>query len=252
MLFGIKKATFKLKGYEDFVSVRAKIETSLPGMKQLYLVANWKSNKTIDEARDWILQIQFREKPDTAHVILCAPFTVLSVLKTEIEERKLPISLGAETVSTYPDGAYTGEISASMLKGLVEYVIIGHSERRRYFHETDEELTKKAEEAQKNGLKIIYCVEGLTQPIPEGVTMVLYEPKSAIGSGTNENSEISNTMCEELSKKNHGIPVLYGGSVTEKTIHEYVAAPSISGVGVGGASLNPEQFMMIIDAASWI
>ncbi|KKT60807.1 MAG: Triosephosphate isomerase [Candidatus Gottesmanbacteria bacterium GW2011_GWA1_44_24b] len=222
----------------------------LPGMKQLYLVANWKSNKTVDEAKNWIFQFKFRKTPDNLTIILCAPYTVLSLLKDEIEKAALPIFLGAQTISSFPNGAFTGEISAEMLKGLVEYVIIGHSERRRYFHETEEELQKKAQEAASRGLKIIYCVEGVNQRIPENAALVLYEPQTAIGSGKAEDPAISNQICREISEKNHDIPVLYGGSVTEATLPGFLSQPSISGVGVGKASLDPEQFLRLVEAVS--
>jgi len=217
-------------------------------MKQYYLVLNWKSNKTIEDTKNWFIQFPFRNKPDNLTIILCVPFTVLSTVKDEIRRRNLPIYVGVQTVSSFPNGAYTGEVSAEMLKGLAEYVLVGHSERRRYFHETDEELYKKSQEATKNGLKIIYCVEGVDQNIPGETAVVLYEPKSAIGSGKTEDPAFSEQIVREISQKNHNIPVLYGGSVTEKTMGGFLSQPSISGVGVGGASLKPEQCIQLIEA----
>jgi triosephosphate isomerase len=172
----------------------------------------------------------------------------LTVLKEEIQKANLPIVLGAQTVSSFSSGAYTGEVSAQMLQGLVEYALIGHSERRRYFHENDETLSKKVMEAKKYGIKCIYGVEGIDQVIPVGTDMVLYEPPSAIGSGVVGNTEEVNTLCQKMSSLNNEIPFLYGGSVTEVTVKDFISKPSIFGVGVGGASLNPMQFAQLIDA----
>ena len=221
-------------------------------MKQFYLVANWKSNKTVPEAKEWILAfghlLSDKKIPTNVTIILCAPFTVSALLQEEITTLHVPIHLGVQTISSYPSGAFTGEVSAQMVKGLVEYVLIGHSERRRYFHETDEELFNKSKEASDNGLKIIYCVEGADQAVPSEAVAVLYEPKSAIGSGISEDPIISAHMCEKISEKNNHVPVLYGGSVTEKTMNGFISQASISGVGVGGASLKPEQFIQLIEA----
>jgi len=223
-------------------------------MKTIYLVANWKSNKTVSEAKDWLSVIsrQLSDITIPAHVtiILCAPFTISAFLQEEITKLHLPIQMGVQTVSSYPSGAYTGEVSAEMLKGLTEYVLIGHSERRRYFHETDEDLKNKSKQATLNGLKIIYCVEGVNQEIPKEAVAVLYEPQSAIGSGKTEDSTVSATICQTISEKNNHVPVLYGGSVTEKTLNGFLSQPAISGVAVGGASLKPEQFIELIKVFS--
>ncbi len=223
-------------------------------MKPLYLMANWKSNKTIDEAMTWFSAIEShmakRTLPDQVKIILCVPFTVSAILQEKIKKSNLPISLGVQNVSAFPSGAYTGEISAEMLKGLAEFVLIGHSERRRYFHETDEELFQKAKAAAASGLKTIYCVDAASVPIPDMPAMILYEPQSAIGSGNAEDPVVANSVCKQLLEKNQSIPVLYGGSVTEKTLKGFLTQPEISGVGVGGASLDPEKFLQMVDVMS--
>lgn len=223
-------------------------------MKQLYLVANWKSNKTVEEAKEWVSVISHNfsdvKIPSHVSVILCAPFTVSAILQQEASTLALPMHLGVQTISSYPNGAYTGEISAQMVKGLADYVLIGHSERRRYFHESDAELLEKAKQAAGNGLNIIYCVENADQPVPTEAVAVLYEPQAAIGSGKSEDPAISNTMCKTISEKHSNVPVLYGGSVTEETVKGFIEQPYISGVGVGGASLDPVRFFHLIEAFS--
>lgn len=219
-------------------------------MKQLYLVANWKSNKTVEEAQNWILQLKFSKKSDNLTIILCAPYTILAVLKYAIGQSQLPISLGAQTVSSFPNGAYTGEISAQMLKGLVEHVIIGHSERRKYFNENDTMLFEKTGQAKLANMKIIYCVENWNMFIPPGVSKIAYEPVTAIGSGKAEDPNTAEDVCRRLKEKHRGIPILYGGSVTSENIVMFLKQPSIDGALVGGASLDALQFAHLVDAVS--
>lgn len=219
-------------------------------MKTIYLVANWKSNKTVEEARSWLsdFSCELREfkTPLPLTVILSVPFTVSAVLQEEIKKLEMPIHLGVQNVSQFQSGAYTGEISAQMLEGLAEYVIIGHSERRKYLNETDEMLLKKVEQAKLSGLKIIYCVENDLMPIPDGVDIIVYESFAVIGSGKPEDPASADLMCRALKEKNGGKPVLYGGSVNKETMKEFCDQPSIDGVIVGGASLKPDQFMQLI------
>jgi len=134
-------------------------------MKMTYVVGNWKSNKTIREAIEWwdafaalisadqTIVSRAEKRPVT--VVLCAPLTVLPELKEHVAGVGLPIFLGAQDVSPFPEGAYTGEVSARMVKELADYVIIGHSERRRYFQETDSELEFETLQAQSAGLSTI-------------------------------------------------------------------------------------------------
>lgn len=131
-------------------------------MKKLLIVANWKANKTIDEATQWLKEVESIKYQvlSNLELIICPPFTLLYHLKLLITNSQLPITLAAQDVSPFPDGAYTGEVSARMLKDLgVKYVLIGHSERRKYFKEDEAILANKVREALDVGLTPIFCVQ---------------------------------------------------------------------------------------------
>jgi triosephosphate isomerase len=219
-------------------------------MKPLYLVANWKSNKTIEESIAWIQNFKSQSASwrtnlklkEETKIIICAPFTVLASLKEEIEKAALPIHLGAQDISPFGKGAYTGEINADMLKGLIEYVLIGHSERRKYFQEKEEELSFEVLQSHSANFQTIYCIEKENEYVPASVDIIAYEPILAIGSGKAEDPKSANMLCEKIRQRNQQKPVLYGGSVTPENIKNYCEQPSINGVLVGGASLDAEIF----------
>lgn len=221
-------------------------------MKHIYLVANWKSNKTIQEAAEWLSA--FSHQPcatlnKNISIILCAPFTVLPMLQEEIRRKNLPIVLGTQNISPYSCGAFTGEVSASMVKGLAEYILLGHSERRRLFGETDEMLLKKSDLAKQGQFKVIYCIERSEISVPFQTDLIAYEPTAAIGTGKAEDPTEAEDMCKKIKVKYPGVPILYGGSVTAENISEFIRRPSIDGVLVGSASLDPEKFSLLVDAA---
>jgi triosephosphate isomerase len=178
--------------------------------------------------------------------MLCVPFTLLYTMKEEIQVSDLPITLGAENVSPFPEGAETGEESARMVKDLVDWVIIGHSERRKNLGETDELLFKKVVHAKEAGLHVIYCVQNELVPVPSGVDGVAYEPVSAIGTGVTDSPENANNVIEHIKEKTRVSMVLYGGSITSANVASFVGQPSIDGVLVGGASLDSEKFVDLI------
>lgn len=206
-------------------------------MKKLFIAGNWKSNKTIEEAKEWLNQFT-----TTNPVVLCVPFTLLGVLKSE------KLSLGAQDVSPFGDGAYTGEVNARQIKELADWVIIGHSERRKYFSETDQMLQKKAEQAKNAGLKIIYCVPDDKTAIPS-VDVVAYEPVWAIGTGESDTPENADEICRKIKEKAGNAIVIYGGSVTDQNVRSFVEKPNIDGVLPGGASLDPKIFARLIASA---
>ncbi len=223
-------------------------------MKHLYIVANWKANKTSSEAHAWLIQFLNKDLISYLHqsshlkktVIICPPFTLLSELSLLFSQYDLPLFLGAQNVSHFPEGPHTGEESAVQLAEFAKYVIIGHSERREEFLETDELLLKKVHEAKRHMLIPIYCVRDEKDPIPEGVTIVAYEPKGAIGSGKAELPSVANSVATNI-KENKQIPsVLYGGSVTPENVHTYTSQSMIDGVLVGTASLDPILFSQIV------
>jgi len=232
-------------------------------MAKRYIVANWKSNKTIPEANVWlqgISNIKFQmsrpeddqplaEDNQEKEVIACPPFTLLAEMKRKIDELQLPLKLGAQDISPFEQGAYTGEIAATQIKEFADYVIVGHSERRQNFGETDELLAKKVEQAIKAGLTVVYCVQGNDTLIPEGVEIVAYEPVFAIGSGTPDTPENAEAVALSI-KQTRNIPVvLYGGSVTPENINSFITQQSIDGVLVGGASLAHDSFMSLMQNA---
>ena len=222
-------------------------------MRKQFFVANWKSHKTIEETKEWFSDMSLRlhelNISEEQKVIVCPPYPLLSFCYESISQHHLPIALGAQDISPFPEGAYTGAVSAKLLRELVTYTIIGHSERRQYFSETVEVLSEKVKMALASGIEPIYCVSNKEEKIPQGVKIVAYEPLSAIGSGHPDSPEDAEAVAKFLKENNAIAQVLYGGSVTPEDVRTYMELPSIDGVLVGGASLTPEGFSGIIQHA---
>ena len=247
-------------------------------MRKPIIAGNWKMNKTAKEAVELINELKPLVAKSKPEVVVCVPYTDLWAVKEAIAGSK--IKLGAENVSWADNGAYTGEISTEMLNEIgVEYVIIGHSERRQYFGETDETVNKRMLQALKCGLKPIVCVgETLTEreknktkrvlrkQVLEGfkdVTceqfeniVIAYEPVWAIGTGKTATAEDANKtigFIRSLIKKTFGAEVAkslriqYGGSMKPSNAKELMAMRNIDGGLIGGASLKAEDFSKIVN-----
>ncbi|MBI3955839.1 triosephosphate isomerase [Candidatus Gottesmanbacteria bacterium] len=212
-------------------------------MSKPLIAGNWKSNKTVGEAMEWLQNFKV---VTTAQVMLFVPFTLLHPLKKKIEGLHLSIELGAQDVSPFDDGAYTGAVNARQIKELADWVIIGHSERRQHFGETDAMLAQKVDQAKKEGLQIIYCVQDENIPVPLGVDVIAYEPVWAIGTGKSDSPENASEVISAIKAKTHVSSVIYGGSVTPENVASFVSREAIDGVLPGGASLDPEKFANLI------
>jgi triosephosphate isomerase len=208
------------------------------------IIANWKMNMTLAEAKLFLQR--FHPKKDCA---ICAPFTLLQFLH---EQKNPHIKIGAQNLFYEQKGAYTGEISPVMIKEFAEYVIIGHSERRKLFHDTEEIVEKKLKAAVSAGLIPILCISSLEQlPSDACDTLyVAYEPVASIGTGNAADPKEINVILKKIraivNAKN--LVLLYGGSVTSMNAKEYLEQPEINGLLVGGASLNPDELLKIIQA----
>lgn len=223
-------------------------------MKHLFIAGNWKSNKTVVESLKWMQKFsaeydQIRTGLTDSTIVICVPYTALLVLKEQIDAKSLPVQLGAENVSPFKEGAETGEVSARMVRELADWVIVGHSERRKNFAETDDTLAQKVARAKEAGLKVIYCVPDEQTVVPAGIDVVAYEPVWAIGTGKTETAENANTVISGIKAKSQVATAIYGGSVTAENVAGFVAQPHIDGVLPGGASLNPATFARLIRAA---
>lgn len=212
-------------------------------------IGNWKSNKTVEESKSWITEfsslLSRSPQKNLPTIIICPPFTALMSVKEMIDELSLPILLAAQDISPFIGGAFTGEVSADMVKEFASFVLVGHAERRKYFKETEEELFFETLQAHKSDLSTVFCVPDSQTTVSELADLIAYEPVEAIGSGVAESSEKASTVCREIVQKTKK-PVLYGGSVTEETVGSFVRAPGISGVLIGKASLDPGQFFRLI------
>ncbi|KKU82399.1 hypothetical protein A2973_01585 [Candidatus Gottesmanbacteria bacterium RIFCSPLOWO2_01_FULL_49_10] len=221
-------------------------------MKQIFIAGNWKSNKTTSEAIEWLREFKIKTSnfklKTTPQVVLCASFTLLYPLKKEISRLGIPIKLGAQDVSPYGAGAYTGAVNAVQIKEIADWVIIGHSERRKFFSETDELLQQEVEQAKSAGLGIIYCVPDDTTIVPGTVDVVAYEPVWAIGTGKSDTPENANSVIQTIKTVSKAGRVIYGGSVTRENVASFIAQPMIDGVLPGGASLSPETFYDLLVA----
>lgn len=249
-------------------------------MRKKLIAGNWKMNLDVNESRE--LAKSILEKTDKKYfeytdVLLCPTYVALSVVADVIKDSQ--ILLGAQNLSFENDGAFTGEISASMLKAVgSEYVIIGHSERRKYFNESDELVNKKIKKALEFGLKPVLCVgetleeresskqnevvkAQLTTDL-NGVSdlsnvVIAYEPVWAIGTGKNATPEQANEMhkhirsvISKLYDQNtaDNTKILYGGSLNDKNCKELLSESDIDGGLIGGASLKADSFIEIIKA----
>jgi triosephosphate isomerase len=251
-------------------------------MRRKMIAGNWKMNKDFHETAVLINELKERLKDfkKEVDVIVCPPFTSLIVAKTLINDS--PMKLGAQNMSDKDEGAYTGEISAKMLKALgCEYVILGHSERRQYFKETDALINLKVKQALKNSLAPIICVGETLEERESGVTekiittqvkgvlhelisaevekcVIAYEPVWAIGTGKTATPQQANEVHQLIRKLvsqmyswqiAEKLVIQYGGSVNENNAYDLLSQPDIDGALVGGASLKADTFVRIIQAA---
>ena len=247
-------------------------------MKRKVIAGNWKMNMLPNEAMAFIEGLAPLVKNSEAEVILCVPYTDLFYSLLTAQDTN--IKIGAQNMHWEESGAYTGEVSGKMLKSIgVEYVIIGHSERRQYFNETDETVNKKIKSAFANELKPIVCVgetleqretgkaeeiitnqtkialDGLTEEQVEN-TIIAYEPIWAIGTGKTATAEDANNSIKAIRNeiaKNYGqniadkVIIQYGGSVKASNAKELFSTSDIDGGLVGGASLKVEEFANIVN-----
>jgi len=247
-------------------------------MRTPMIAGNWKMNLTRKEAKELAYEIKKGITPDLKHEVLIAPsFTNLETVKNEIKDSK--ILLSAQNMFWEEKGAYTGEISPIQLKEIgCDYVIIGHSERRKILGETDEMLNKKIKIALKNNLKVIFCIGETIQERESNKTylvlqsqiinglkditkneinniVIAYEPVWAIGTGitaTPQQAEEAHLFIRNEIKKIYDnetanlIRILYGGSVKAENIDDLMAENNIDGVLVGGESLKADKFLRII------
>jgi len=247
--------------------------------RQIIAAGNWKMNKTPSEAVAFVKELKDKVANAKHEVVVAVPFVCIPGVVEAA--RGTNIKVAAQNVHWEEKGAYTGEVSAPMLKDLgVEYVIVGHSERRQYFAETDETVNKKVHAIFKHGMKPIICVGESLQQREQGVTadlvryqvkiallgltaeqvaetVIAYEPIWAIGTGKTATSQQANEVCgiiRECVKELYGadtaekIRIQYGGSVNAANAGELFSMPEIDGGLVGGASLKADDFAVIASA----
>ena len=247
-------------------------------MRKKVIAGNWKMNMLPNEAISMITELTPMVKDSEAEVVLCVPYTDL--FYSLLTAQGTNIKIGAQNMHFEEKGAYTGEVSGPMLKSIgVEYVIIGHSERRQYFYETDEIVNKKVKAAFANGLKPIVCVgetleqresgnaydiitfqtekalDGLTEEQVQN-TIIAYEPVWAIGTGKTATSEDANEAIKKIREKicqiygqntSERVIIQYGGSMKPSNAKELLEMSDIDGGLIGGASLKAEDFAAIVN-----
>ena len=250
-------------------------------VRKAVIAGNWKMNKTPAEAKELVDAIKPLVADAGCEVVACVPFTNLETVLEAVKGSN--VKVGAENCHFEKSGAFTGEISADMLAEMgVEYVIIGHSERRQYFGETNETVNKRTRAALAAGLKVILCVGEMLADRENGITaelvalqtkialkdvtagelknvIIAYEPVWAIGTGKTATAEQANEVCALVRQTigslygpaaAEGVTIQYGGSLNAKNAAELVAQPDVDGGLIGGASLKAPDFAAIVEAAT--
>ncbi|HEY9763143.1 MAG TPA: triose-phosphate isomerase [Trichocoleus sp.] len=239
-------------------------------MRKIVIAGNWKMFKTQADALVFLKGFlgELTDTPDDREVVLCAPFTALGALSKNLHGAR--VKLGAQNIHWENSGAYTGEIAGDMLQEFgVRYIVVGHSERRQYFGDTDETVNLRLQAAQRHGFTPILCVGETKQQRDAGETesviinqikkglvdvdqsnlVIAYEPIWAIGTGDTCESAEANRVIGVIRErlKNPEVTIQYGGSVKPDNVDELMAQPEIDGALVGGASLDPKSFARIVN-----
>ena len=250
-------------------------------LRKAVIAGNWKMNKTPAEAKELINAIAPLVKDATVDVVACTPFVDLSAAQEAAAGTN--IQIGAENCHWAKSGAFTGEVSAEMLAAMgVKIVIIGHSERRQYFGETDVTVHDRTRAALDAGLTVILCVGETLEQREQGITnelcamqtkialggvseeelkriIIAYEPVWAIGTGKTATAEQANEVCAAIRQTimavyseaaGDGITIQYGGSMNAGNAAELLSQPDVDGGLIGGASLKPQDFATIVEAAT--
>jgi triosephosphate isomerase len=239
-------------------------------VRKIIIAGNWKMYKNQANTLEFIQAFipQVKDTDSAREIVLCVPYINLALITEKVSDTA--ISIGAQNIHWENEGAFTGEISGAMLTEIgIKYVIVGHSERRQYFGETDETVNLRLKAAQRHGLTPILCVGETKQQRDAGETenvifaqleqdlvgvnqdnlVIAYEPIWAIGTGdtceTAEANRVIGLIRQKLTNKN--VTIQYGGSVKPDLIDEIMAQPEIDGVLVGGASLDPHGFARIVN-----
>lgn len=244
-----------------------------------YVIANWKENKNLDEAEIWLDEFiklsqsspsLFEQKE--IKIVVCPSFPLIISLFQKLKELNYQslitnyqlLSLGSQNISRFEKGAYTGEISVTMIKDFVDYAIVGHSERRKYFGETNEIVNEKIKLCLKHEVAPIVCVANLEQvrtirsekskadlhfsPLISHLPLLAFEPIEAIGTGQPDTPEHAQKMAKKIKEiMGDDVAVVYGGSVNNGNVGEFVKQKDVEGVLVGKASLDPEEFYKIVE-----
>ena len=249
--------------------------------RKTVIAGNWKMNMLASEIKPFMEELRAAmPAPRACDVVLCTPAVMIPTMVKAGKEAK--VAAGGQDVSKYEKGAYTGEVSAEMLTECgVEYVIVGHSERRQYFGETDETVNLRAKAALGAGLKVIICVGEMLRDREQGITaelvalqtkiallgvgeeqlknvIIAYEPVWAIGTGKTATAEQADEVCGIIratvaslygEAAAEALTVQYGGSMNAKNAEELLSKVNVDGGLIGGASLKPVDFSVIVDAA---
>ncbi len=220
--------------------------------KTIWIIANWKSNKTISEALQWLDFVGPKlPKKGNLKIVVCPPFTDIEEIKKNIMVNNYPLIVGAQDLSPFDEGPFTGEESARILADLVDLVILGHSERRKEFAETDEMVAQKVIQAKDFQIMPLVCVQNDKTPVPPNVKLVAYEPVFAIGTGQSDTPQNADGVAVSLIQQyGEDLQVLYGGSVTSENAKAFLQTAHLSGLLIGGASLKEAEFVKIVEIAS--
>ena len=249
--------------------------------RKAIIAGNWKMNKTASEVKDFAAELRgLLNAPKGTEAALCVPFPLIPAMLKAMKGSR--VAVGAQDVSEHDSGAYTGQVSAGMLSDLgAKYTIIGHSERRAYMHETDEQVNAKLKAALRQGLRPIVCVGESLEQREKDLTMehiayqvkaalygvepeklrkvvIAYEPIWAIGTGRTATAQQAQEVCCHIravirglydARKARAVSILYGGSMNAQNAAELLARPDIDGGLIGGASLKPADFASIVGAS---